>query len=67
MQTWETHPSPEQIERLILAKSDPAESQRAVRHLLRGCPECQNIARAVWYRTQDPRARLVLMPVKPRS
>jgi len=67
LQTWETHPPPEQIERFILAEAGPEESRRAVLHLLQGCPECQNIARAVWYRTQDPRARLVLLPVKPRS
>lgn len=50
MQTRESHPAPEVIERFVLAKADPAENQAVTRHLLRGCPRCQKIARAQWSR-----------------
>jgi hypothetical protein len=46
LQTLESHPAPEVIERFVLAKADPAENQVVTRHLLGGCPRCQKIARA---------------------
>jgi hypothetical protein len=61
--TEETHPEPEQIRRFLLGEGDSATNQHVARHLLRGCPECQKLARAAWYRTADfPWARLVLAP-----
>ncbi|MFL6197829.1 MAG: hypothetical protein ACJ76J_01515 [Thermoanaerobaculia bacterium] len=63
MQTGETHPAPEQIERFALGDCGLEESRLVVSHLLRGCPECQRLARAAWYRTGSELARLVLLPI----
>ena len=59
----ETHPAPEEIERFALGEGDPEENRLVVGHLLRGCPGCQKLARAVWYRTGSELARLVLVPI----
>ena len=59
----ETHPVPVQIERFALGEADPEESRLVVGHLLRGCPGCQRLARAVWYRSGSELARLVLLPI----
>lgn len=60
----ETHPTREQISRFVsgelTAEESPVARQVAV-HLLKGCPECQRVARAIWYRTEAPLARLVLV------
>lgn len=55
----ETHPAPEQIERFALGEAGSQESRLVVSHLLQGCPGCQKLARAAWYRTgsEEPRAR----------
>jgi hypothetical protein len=54
------HPDGVQVERFLLGETNRAENQRVVRHLLRGCPECQKAARAVWTQTEAPPARLDL-------
>jgi hypothetical protein len=59
----ETHPAPEQIERFALGEGEPEENRLVVSHLLGGCPGCQRLARAAWYRTGSELARLVLVPI----
>ena len=59
----ETHPAPDQIERFALGEADLEESRFVVGHLLRGCPGCQKLARAAWYRSGSELARLVLVPI----
>ena len=63
MQQTEIHPAPEEIERFAQGEGDPAEIRLVVGHLLRGCPGCQRLARAAWYRTGSELARLVLLPI----
>jgi hypothetical protein len=59
----EIHPAQEQIERFLLGAGSPDERQLVVLHLVRGCPDCQEMARAAWYRTEARRARLLdLLP-----
>lgn len=61
----ETHPTEEQISRFVSGKLTGEESpvaRHVAVHLLKGCPECQRVARAIWYRTEAPLARLVLVP-----
>lgn len=60
----ESHPTREQIERFAsgeLAGEESAVARLVAVHLLKGCPECQKVARAIWYRTEAPLARLVLV------
>lgn len=60
----ETHPSREQIQRFVdgeLTGEESAVARHVALHLLKGCPECQKVARALWYRTEAPLARLVLV------
>jgi hypothetical protein len=59
----ETHPAPEQIERFALGEAGLEENRLVVCHLLRGCPGCQDLVRAAWYRTGSELARLVLVPI----
>lgn len=59
----ETHLTPEKIERFVQGEGDPEENRLVVGHLLRGCPGCQNLVRAAWYRTGSELARLVLLPI----
>jgi hypothetical protein len=54
------HPEREEIERFLRGEAGVAEKRGVVLHLLRGCPQCQRVARAVWYRTEAPLARMVL-------
>lgn len=46
----EAHPAPEKLERFAQGEGDPEENRLVVGHLLRGCPGCQKLARAAWYR-----------------
>lgn len=42
------HPSPDLLKRFVcstLHPADPAECRRIVRHLLTGCPTCQEVTR----------------------
>jgi len=54
------HPDPRLFERFLRGDTSPAENQAVVAHLLRRCPECQRKARAYWYRTEAPRARMAM-------
>jgi hypothetical protein len=54
------HPEREELERFLRGEAGGAASRSVVLHLLRGCPQCQRVARAVWYRTEAPLARMVL-------
>lgn len=59
-----THPTCDQIERFVsgkLAGEESAVARQVAVHLLKGCPECQRVARVFWYRTEAPLARLVLV------
>lgn len=60
----DTHPSQEQISRFVNGKltgDESAVARRVARHLLHGCPECQKVARTLWYRTEAPLARFILV------
>ncbi len=57
------HPDPQLIERFALGEAGLEENRLVVLHLLRGCPGCQRLARAAWYRTGSELARLVLLPI----
>lgn len=59
----DTHLAADQIERFALGETDLEETRLVVGHLLRGCPGCQRLARAAWYRTGSELARLVLLPI----
>lgn len=39
------HPSPDLLKRFVCSTVDPAERRRIVRHLLTGCPSCQEVTR----------------------
>lgn len=58
------HPEPLEIERFIRGKTRPSANTAIVLHLLRGCPECQRVARAVWYRTGSAIGRFALIGQK---
>lgn len=53
------HPLQESIEAFVLGRASGAENRRLVRHLLRGCPDCQDAARVHWNRI-DALARRTL-------
>lgn len=59
----EIHPAPEKIERFAQGECGLEENRLVVSHLLRGCPGCQRLARAAWYRTGSELAWLVLLPI----
>jgi hypothetical protein len=61
MENRDTHPAPEQLERFALGECGIEEARLVVGHLLRGCPGCQRLARAAWYRTGPELACLVLL------
>ena len=58
MEIRHTHPTPEMVERFALGEAAAEESRLVVLHLLRGCPGCQRLTRAAWYRTGSEEARL---------
>lgn len=39
------HPSPDLLKRFVCGSADAAECRRIVRHLLSGCPSCQEVTR----------------------
>lgn len=39
------HPSADLLKRFVGSTLDPAECRRVVRHLLTGCPTCQEVTR----------------------
>ena len=41
------HPSPDLLKRFVGSTLDPAECRRVVRHLLTGCPSCQEVTRGL--------------------
>jgi len=54
------HPDPRLFERFLRGETSPAENRAVVFHLVRGCSECQMKARAFWYQTEAPRARMAM-------
>jgi tetratricopeptide (TPR) repeat protein len=57
------HPAPVALERFILGQLSPAEMREVARHLLAGCPECQEVTAGLWEpadifanRCEDPQA-----------
>ena len=46
------HPSPDLLKRFVCSTPngiDPAECRRVVRHLIRGCPACQEVTRGLLF------------------
>jgi len=41
------HPSPDLLKRFLSGRLDAAECRRIVRHLLTGCPSCQEVTRGL--------------------
>lgn len=39
------HPSPDLLKRFVCSALPPEECRRVVRHLLTGCPSCQEVTR----------------------
>ena len=48
MTTTATHPAPEALERFVLGELSPPEMREVARHLLSGCPRCQEITASLW-------------------
>lgn len=42
------HPTPDDLERFILGELSPSEMRDVARHLLNGCPECQEATACLW-------------------
>ena len=42
------HPEPDVLERFVLGALSPLEMRETARHLLAGCPRCQEITAALW-------------------
>ena len=42
------HPNPEALERFVLGQLSPAEMREIARHLLTGCPGCQEVTAGLW-------------------
>ena len=56
------HPSPDLLKRFVCSTPeamDPAERRRIVRHLLRGCPSCQEVTRELLGGRLEAAARIV--------
>jgi tetratricopeptide (TPR) repeat protein len=43
-----SHPMPGTLERFVLGQLSPAEMRATARHLLTGCPQCQEITATLW-------------------
>lgn len=43
------HPSPDLLKRFVCSTLDPVENRRVVRHLIRGCPTCQEVTRGLLF------------------
>jgi Fe-S cluster biogenesis protein NfuA len=56
-----SHPTSEQLERFVLGRTGDEENRAIVLHLLGRCAECQEVTRALWYRTESALAKLVLV------
>jgi anti-sigma factor RsiW len=49
------HPSPDLLKQFVCGTLDPDERRRVVRHLLTGCPSCQEVTRELLQgRTEFP-------------
>lgn len=44
----QSHPAPQQIERFVKGEASRDETRDVVRHLLVGCPKCQQAVRPLW-------------------
>jgi tetratricopeptide (TPR) repeat protein len=44
----ETHPTPEALEGFVLGQLSPMEMREIARHLLTGCPQCQDATACLW-------------------
>jgi hypothetical protein len=42
------HPHPKQLERFLRGELSRSEVAKVVRHLLAGCPACQQVTRRLW-------------------
>lgn len=42
------HPTPEDLEGFVLGRLTPAEMREVARHLLSGCPRCQEVTAGLW-------------------
>jgi len=43
------HPHPRQLERFMTGKLPKSEAALVIRHLLKGCPQCVQVTRRLWY------------------
>ena len=49
METYlEPHPAPEALEGFVLGQLSPMEMRDVARHLLTGCPQCQEVTTGLW-------------------
>jgi tetratricopeptide (TPR) repeat protein len=49
----ETHPTPEALEQFLLGQLSSSEMREIARHLLNGCPECQQSMACLWESTEE--------------
>jgi tetratricopeptide (TPR) repeat protein len=52
------HPEPEALEQFVLGQLSPVEMRETARHLLTGCPQCQEVTASLWEPAdvfEDPR------------
>ena len=49
----ETHPTAEALEGFVLGQLSPMEMRDIARHLLEGCPECQEATGSLWEPTEE--------------
>jgi tetratricopeptide (TPR) repeat protein len=49
----EIHPTPEALEGFVLGQLSPLEMRDVARHLLTGCPECQEVTTGLWEQDEE--------------
>ena len=59
------HPSPDLLKRFVCSDLDSAECRRIVRHLIRGCPTCQEVTRGLLDGRPEPAAAARIVDWKP--
>lgn len=59
------HPKPQDLEKFMLGKLEPAENQEIVRHLLTGCTECREVTADAWGRFEEGLAAARRQPEVP--
>lgn len=50
----EIHPTPEALEGFVLGHLSPMEMRDVARHLLTGCPQCQDVTTGLWEPDDEP-------------